>query len=219
MLKLVIADKAYSSWSLRPWLLMTETGIKFEEIQLRFGSPSYQEDFKIYSPSGRVPVLILENGQAIWDSLAIAETLAEQFPQKQLWPQDFSTRAHARCVVAEMHSGYQKLRTHMPMHVLAKFPGRGWNLEVQKDIDRICQVWKECLDKHGGPMLFGQFSIADAFFAPVVTRLDTYAAAVPSYIRAYMDRVFALSAMQSWISKAAEEFEFVDFEEPYRTRV
>lgn len=216
MLKLVIADKAYSSWSLRPWLLMTQSGIAFEEVRVRFGSPTYQQDFKAYSPSGRVPVLLLENGQPLWDSLAIVETLAEQFPQKQLWPQDPFSRAHARCIVAEMHSGYQKLRSSMPMHVLAHLPGRGWNLEVQKDIDRICQVWEACLNTHGGPMLFGQFSIADAFFAPVVTRLETYAVTVPPSIRAYMDRVFALSGMKSWITKAAQEFEFVDFEEPYR---
>jgi glutathione S-transferase len=217
MLKLIIADKAYSSWSLRPWLLMTQAGIAFEEVRLRFGSPTYQAEFKAASNSGKVPVLVLQSGQQVWDSLAIAETLNEMFPEKNLWPKDAAARAHARSIVAEMHSGFHKLRANMPMHLLAKFPGRGWNLEVQKDVDRLCCLWTECLEKSGGPLLFGSFSIADAFYAPVLTRLDTYAVEVPPHIRAYMDRVFALPAMQSWLAKAKQEFEFVDFEEPYRS--
>ncbi|MFC3149344.1 glutathione S-transferase family protein [Piscinibacterium candidicorallinum] len=219
MLKLVIADKAYSSWSLRPWLALTQAGIPFEEVRLRFGSPTYKQDFREQSPTGKVPVLVLEDGQRVWDSLAIIETAAELFPDKGLWPANPGNRAHARSICAEMHAGFMQLRSNMPMHLLAKFPGRGWNLAVQADIDRVEAIWRECLQKSGGPFLFGNFTAADAFFAPVVTRLDTYVAQVAPDTRAYMDRVFATEGMQTWIRRAREEFEFVDFEEPYRRSV
>lgn len=219
MLKLVIADKAYSSWSLRPWLALTQAGIPFEEVRLRFGSPTHKQDFREHSPTGKVPVLVLEDGQRVWDSLAIIETVAEMFPDKGLWPTNPGNRAHARSICAEMHAGFMQLRSNMPMHLLAKFPGRGWNLAVQADIDRIEAIWRECLQKSGGPFLFGNFTAADAFYAPVVTRLDTYAAQVAADSRAYMDRILATEGMQQWISRARAEFEFVDYEEPYRRSV
>jgi glutathione S-transferase len=216
MIKLAIADKAYSSWSLRAWLILRQPGIPFEEIRLRFGSPTWQADFRAVSPTGKVPVLVLSDGHKVWESLAIAETLAELFPEKALWPKDPTARAWARSISAEMHAGFGKLRANLPMHLLARLPGRGWNLAVQQDVDRICAIWTECLQAHGGPLLFGDFTVADAMFAPVVTRLQTYEVAVPAMARAYMDRVLALPAMLEWTRRAAEEFEFVDFEEPYR---
>ena len=218
MLTLVIGNKNYSSWSLRPWLLLTESGIPFDEVRLSLFTASFRERIGRYSPTGRVPVLIDgdENDLRIWDSLAIAEYLAERFPAHHLWPVDRASRARARSMCAEMHTGFSTLRQAMPMNVSASLPGRGWNLAVQDDIDRLVAMWRECLSASGGPLLFGAFTIADAFFAPVVSRLATYGAVLPDDIAAYRDRVLALAGMRAWCAAAAAETEFLEDDEPYR---
>jgi glutathione S-transferase len=226
MLTLYIANKNYSSWSMRPWVLMKQAGIPFEERMVRFDSFDAASTFKQavlkVNPAGRVPVLV-DDGLAVWDTLAIAETLAEKFPDRQLWPQDAKARAHARSVCAEMHSGFGALRTHCPMNIEASLPEAGelvWRDKpaVRADVQRIVGMWTELLQEHHGPMLFGGFSIADAFFAPVCMRLHTYALPVPAVISAYIERVRALPGVQAWIAEALAEQQFLDFEEPYRTR-
>ncbi len=226
MLQLVIGNKNYSSWSMRPWVLMTQAGIPFEEVLLRFDGFSADSGFKrritAITPTGRVPVLV-DNGFAMWDMLAISETLAERFPEKRLWPTDTKTRARARSVCAEMHSGFAALRTHYPMNIEARLPDVGAKLLAEQpglrtDLERIVAMWSGLLREHGGPMLFGEFSIADAFFAPVVMRLATYAPPLPEDVLAYMARVQALPGVAAWIEGALAEREFLDFEEPYRTQ-
>ncbi len=224
MLKLYIGNKNYSSWSMRPWVLMQQAGIAFEEVKLRFDSFSADSNFKQrlgrISPAGRVPVL-LDGELVVWDTLAIAEYLAETFPDKQLWPQDARARARARSVCAEMHSGFTALRGACGMNVEARLPEVGaliWrdNSAVRADVARITAMWQELLAGHGGPMLFGHFSIADAFYAPVVMRLKTYALPVPDDVAAYMARLCALPGVAAWIEGALAEQDFVPFEEPYR---
>ncbi len=226
MLQLVIGNKNYSSWSMRPWVLMTQAGIPFEEVLLRFDGFSPDSNFKrritAIAPTGRVPVLV-DDGFAVWDTLAIAETLAERFPEKRLWPADAKARARARSVCAEMHSGFGALRTHYPMNIEAQLPEVGAKLLAEQpgvaaDLERIVGLWSSLLREHGGPMLFGEFSIADAFFAPVVMRLVTYAPPLPEEILAYMARVQALPGVAAWVKGALAEQEFLDFEEPYRAR-
>ncbi len=220
MLKLVIGNKNYSSWSLRPWLLLTEAGIPFEEIRLSLFTPAFHAQIVRYTPAGRVPVLVdTEVGPedlAIWDTLAIAEYVAERFSEHGLWPEDLAARARARSICAEMHAGFSTLRSAMPMNVSADLAGYGWSIGVQNDVDRLVAMWRECLDRHGGPMLFGRFSIADAYFAPAVSRLKTYAVALPDDIAAYRDRVLALDGMRAWTAAAADEGEFLADDEPYR---
>jgi glutathione S-transferase len=209
-LKLVIANKAYSSWSLRPWLLMKQVGIEFEEIRI----PLHQADTRAamlkYSPAGRVPVL-LDGKLTIWDSLAIAEYLAERFPQKNLWPMETAVRAMARAISAEMHSGFSALRTSMQMNVRKKIPGRVQSAEVAADIARIDAMWRECRGAHGtgGPFLFGQFCIADAMYAPVATRFRTYSVALSEPAQAYADHILGLPAMQAWVRDAQAETEVI----------
>ncbi len=226
MLQLVIGNKNYSSWSMRPWVLMRQAGIPFEELLLRFDGFSPDSSFKrritAITPTGRVPVLV-DDGFAVWDTLAIAETLAERFPEKRLWPADAKARARARSICAEMHSGFGALRTHCPMNIEARLPEVGAKVlaeqpAVRADLERIVAMWSGLLREHGGPMLFGGFTIADAFFAPVVMRLATYAPPLPEDILAYMARVQALPGVAAWIEGALAEREFLDFEEPYRTK-
>ena len=224
MLKLYIGNKNYSSWSMRPWVLMQQAGIAFEEVKLRFDSFSADSNFKQrlgkISPAGRVPVL-LDGELVVWDTLAIAEYLAETFPDKQLWPRNARARARARSVCAEMHSGFTALRGACGMNVEARLPEVGaliWrdNSAVRADVARIVEMWQELLAEHGGPMLFGRFSVADAFYAPVVMRLRCFALPVPADIAAYMQRVCALPGVAAWIEGALAEQDFLPFEEPYR---
>ena len=224
MLKLYIGNKNYSSWSMRPWVLMAQTGIEFEEVKLRFDSFSGDSDFKQrlgkISPAGKVPVL-LDGELVVWDTLAIAEYLAEKFPELHLWPRGAPERARARSVSAEMHSGFGALRSACGLNIEARLPEAGaliWrdNAGVRADVARITAMWQELLAGHGGPMLFGHFSIADAFYAPVVMRLRTFALPVPPEVRAYMERVCALPGVAAWIEGALAEQDFVPFEEPYR---
>ena len=216
MLKLVIGNKNYSSWSLRAWLLLTEAGIPFEEIALSLFTPSFDAEIVRYSAARRVPVLVDSDGPTVWDTLAIAEYVAERFPDRGLWPVDPGARAHARSVCAEMHSGFSTLRNAMPMNISADLAGHGWSIAVQDDVDRLVALWRECLARYGGPLLFGRFTIADAFFAPVVSRMTTYGVALPDDIAAYRDRVLALDGMRAWSAAARAETAFLSDDEPYR---
>jgi glutathione S-transferase len=219
MYRLVIGNRNYSSWSLRAWLLMTEAGIPFEETILELGTADFAEEIGRYTPAGRVPVLLDTSGSeifAVWDTLAIAEYLAEAVPDRGLWPGDRHARARARSMCAEMHAGFAALRGALPMNVTAHLPGRGWSVAVQDDVDRLAAMWRACLDAYGGPLLFGRFSIADAFFAPVVSRFATYAIDLAPDVAAYRDRVLALDGMRAWTAAAAAETAFVAEDEPYR---
>lgn len=215
-LELVIANKNYSSWSMRPWVLLREAGIAFGEIRLKFGEDGRIPGAERYSPTGQVPVLLLD-GEPVWDSLAIFETVAELFPEKQLWPRDSGARRRARSVCAEMHAGFRALRGAMPMNIRASHPGKGMSPAVQRDIDRIAGLWQDCRSRFGagGAMLFGAFGVADAMFAPVVTRFATYAVALPAAARSYADSVLGLSSVREWSDAARRETEFVRAEEPY----
>ena len=224
MLKLYIGNKNYSSWSMRPWVLLTQAGIPFEEVMARFDSFAPDSGFKKIidpvSPVGKVPALV-DGDLAVWDTLAIAEYLAEKFPDKQLWPADVKARARARSICAEMHSGFAALRSACPMNIEASLPEIGqlaWRDKpaVRADVARLVAMWSELLAQHGGPMLFGTFSVADAYFAPVVMRLKTYALPVPEAIAAYMARVCALPGVKAWVEGALAEHDFRDFEEPFR---
>jgi glutathione S-transferase len=224
-MKLYIGNKNYSSWSMRPWVLMREFDIPFEEHWLVFDGFGPESNFKReslkLSPTGRVPVLV-DDDLVVWDTLAIVETLAERFPQRALWPADMAARTRARSLCAEMHSGFVPLRTHCPMNIEAPFPEVGArlmrnNAGVRVDLQRIVTMWQTELAAHGGPFLFGRFTIVDAFYAPVVSRLHTFSLPVPDDIRAYMDRVLATRSVQAWIEAALKERYFVADEEPYRT--
>ena len=229
-LKLYIGNKNYSSWSMRPWVLMTQAGIPFEEVMVRFDSfdadSAFKRTLRGVSPVGKVPVLV-DGDLAVWDTLAIAEYLAERFPDRQLWPADAKARARARSICAEMHSGFPALRSHCPMNIEASLPDIGrlvWRDQagVRADVARLCGMWGELLAAQApradglSPLLFGEFSIADAYYAPVCMRLRTYALPLPADIQAYVDRVANLPGVQAWIGQALAEQDFLDFEEPYR---
>jgi len=224
-MKLYIGNKNYSSWSMRPWVLMKQSGIAFDEVMVRFDAFTPESKFKTdvlrVSPAGRVPVLD-DDGFIVWDTLAIAEYLAERFPAKKLWPSDAADRARARCVCAEMHSGFGALRAHLGMNIEATLPEVGARVmdeqpAVRGDVQRIVQMWEEQLERRGGPMLFGEFSIADAFFAPVVARFNTYAVPLTKPAADYVRRVTALPGVAAWIADALQEHDFLPFEEQYRT--
>jgi glutathione S-transferase len=224
MLKLFIGNKNYSSWSMRPWVLLTQAGIPFEEVMVRFDSFDADSAFKTtltnLSPTGKVPLLV-DGDLSIWDTLAIAEYVAEQFPDRQLWPADKAARARARSICAEMHSGFTGLRGNCPMNIEASLPDVGaliWRdkTAVRADVARLVEMWSALLQQHDGPMLFGHFTVADAYFAPICTRIKTYGLPVPQNIAAYVNRVLALPGVQAWITQAKAEKDFLDFEEPYR---
>jgi glutathione S-transferase len=205
-LKLVIGNKNYSSWSMRSWLLMTHFEIPFDEIQTWLHQPDTTATIKRYSPSGLVPCLV-DGDLAIWDTLAIAEYLAEKFPEKQLWPADRKARAIARSMCAEMHSGFTALRRNMPMNIRNRYPGKGRAAEVEADITRVEAMWNECRARFGasGPFLFGAFSIADATFAPVVFRFNTYAVKPKGAAGEYVASMLAAPALQRLAKEAAAE--------------
>ena len=216
---LVIANKNYSSWSMRPWVLLRGLGIEFDEVQLKFGSDAHRDGIARWSPTGLVPVLWLD-GEPVWDTLAIAETVAERWPERRAWPADARARAVARSVCAEMHSGFRALRGAMPMNIRGAYPGKGMNPDVRKDIDRIVAIWTSCRERFGagGDLLFGGFGIADAYYAPVVTRFVTYAVELPPAARRYADAVLALPAVREWSAAGRAEPEFVAEDEPYAAR-
>jgi glutathione S-transferase len=222
-MQLYIGNKNYSSWSLRPWLLMRQAGIPFEEVKLRLSfsddSP-FKRALAAVAPAGKVPVLV-DEGFAVWDSLAIAEYLAEKFPVKGLWPEPMRERARARSLCAEMHAGFSALRNNFPMNIEASLPEVGAQKmrevpEVGHDVARIVEMWSGQLDASGGPFLFGAFGIVDAYFAPVCARFRTYGLPLPEAPAAYAGRVLALPAMQQWDHDARAEKDFLGFDEPYR---
>ncbi len=226
MLTLYIGNKNYSSWSMRPWVLLRQADIDFKEVMLRFDSFDDSSEFRKgvsqINPVGKVPVLD-DDGFRVWDTLAIAEYLAERFPEKKLWPQDVQARARARSLCAEMHSGFGALRSACPMNIEADLSTIGqlvWRDKpaVRADVARLVAMWGELLAAHKGPMLFGPFSIADAYFAPVCMRLKTYALPVPADISAYIERLCALPGVKAWMDGALAENDFRDFEEPYRIK-
>jgi glutathione S-transferase len=225
MLTLYIGNKNYSSWSMRPWVLLKQAGIPFQEKMVRFdsfdGDSGFKQAILKVNPVGRVPALV-DEGFAVWDSLAIAEYVAEKFPDRQLWPQDPKARARARSVCAEMHSGFAALRSACPMNIEASLPQIGalvWRDKpaVRTDVQRIVGMWTDLLEQSKGPMLFGEFSVADAYFAPVCMRIKNYALPVPGHITDYIRRVCALTGVKAWVDDALAEKDFVDFDEPYRT--
>jgi glutathione S-transferase len=225
MLKLLIGNKNYSSWSMRPWVLLRQMGIAFEEVLVRFDSFQAGSQFKstllAISPVGKVPVL-QDGDLTVWDTLAIAEYLAERHPELALWPRDRAARARARSVCADMHAGFSALRSHCPMNIEANLAQVGaliWRdqADVRADVARLVSLWQTLLNTYQGPMLFGDFCMADAYFAPVCTRLKTYALPVPPDVAAYVARVLALPGVQAWVNDALAEHDFLAFEEPYRT--
>ena len=206
-LTLIIGNKNYSSWSMRPWLALAGFNIPFQEVRVLLDQADTANKIASYSASGRVPVLIAGE-MTIWDSLAICEYLAEQFPEKHLWPQDVAARAMARSVVAEMHSGFAGLRNAMSMNIRASFPGRGRTAAAQADIGRVSEIWEECLSRFGHhEFLFGHFSLADAFYAPIVMRFRTYGVTLAPALNAYCERMLAHPAVARWVTEALAETE------------
>lgn len=213
--KLVIANKRYSSWSLRPWLVATHFGIPFEEIAVDLAAADVKAEILKWSPSGRVPCWI--NGEIrVWETLAIIETLAERHPEHAIWPRDGGARAHARAVSNEMHAGFQALRTHCPMNLRRSFPWKPRGGEATaRDVARIEALIAEARTRFGAdrPFLYGAFSAADAMYAPVAVRLDGYSWPVSPTTRAWIDALFALPAYRAWKAGADAETSIVGEDE------
>ena len=205
-LTLVVGNKNYSSWSLRPWLVLKKSGAAFEEIVIPLDRPETRAEIFKHSPSGFVPTL-KDDELTIWESLAICEYLAEKFPDANLWPKDPSARAIARSVSNEMHSSFSALRTNMPMNVRGNLPGKGRAPGVQEDINRISAIWRDCRTRFGqnGPYLFGAFSIADAMYAPVASRFVTYQVDLDADAKAYVNTLWSDPAMAAWVEGARRE--------------
>lgn len=205
---LVIGNKNYSSWSLRPWIAMKVLDIPFQELRIPLYGPGATEEILRYSPAGKVPCLVA-GATRVWDSLAILEYLAESHP---LWPEAPAARAMARSISAEMHSGFPSLRQHMSMNVRRRYPGKGRTPETSVDIARIVAIWSECREQFGRPgdFLFGHFGAADAMYAPVVLRFRTHEVELPAACRAYADAMLALPAMREWIGAAEHETERIE---------
>ncbi len=229
MLQLHIGNKNYSSWSMRPWVLLRHFDIPFQEVMVRFDSfepgSAFKQAVGPLSPTGKVPVLV-HGDLVVWDTLAIAEYAAEyaaeHFPEQALWPRDQAQRARARSLCAEMHAGFGALRSACPMNIEAMLPEVGARVLAQQpavaaDLARLVAMWTGALAASGGPFLFGGFSIADAYFAPVVARLRSYALPVPPVVAAYLDRVWVSPGVAAWVQDALAEHDFLAFEEPYRT--
>lgn len=203
---LYIGNKNYSSWSLRPWLAMQVAGIPFEEKMVLLFDENWKENIAKISPSACVPVLI-DGDLVVWETMAILEYLAEQHPEKGLWPEDARARAVARSVANEMHAGFTKLRSNMPMNIRKSHAGKGMGEGVAEDIARITEIWNDCRQRfgQGGPFLFGKFSIADAMFAPVVSRLTTHVVELDTVSATYRDAIQALPEMIAWSDAARAE--------------
>jgi glutathione S-transferase len=214
MLTLVLGNKNYSSWSLRPYVALRHVGVPFEEKVIPLDQPNTAAEIARYSPSGRVPVLV-DGDARVWDSLAICEYLADRFPQAQLWPADAGARAEARAVSAEMHSGFRAMREALPMKIRETLPLPTVSDAVHRDIERIKALWKDCRQffGRGGPFLFGAFSIADAMYAPVATRFRTYGVSLDGAAAEYSATLWKLPAMQDWLAAAkAETFRMARYE-------
>jgi len=212
--RLIIGNKNYSTWSLRAWLLLSEAGIEFEEERLALDTEGFADKIAQFSPASNVPVLIL-NGATVWDTMAIAETAAEHWPDRNLWPSNPAARAHASSISAEMHSGFSILREAMPMNCRAM--GRKVSLPdaLAADIDRVFEIWSDCHRRYqsGGDWLFGEFSVADAMYAPVVLRFRSYGINLPESAAAYPDRLLQSTALQDWLAAAESEVEVIEREE------
>jgi glutathione S-transferase len=213
MLTLVIGNKNYSSWSLRPWLALKMAEVPFEEIRVVLSRPTTTADILRYSPSARVPCL-LDGNLRVWDSLAICEYVNERYASGRMWPTDVQARAQARSVAAEMHSSFAALRGNLPMDIRGRLPERGraaqQRSDVAADIKRVQEIWQTCLDASGGPFLFGAFSIADAFYAPVVTRFITYVVTLAPTSNGYVQRMLDLAPLRQWSADGAAEPETID---------
>ncbi|MCV2357071.1 glutathione S-transferase family protein [Paucibacter sp. B2R-40] len=223
-MKLYIGNKNYSSWSMRPWVLLKAFGIPFEEVKLRFdftpGSAFYQA-LNPVTPTAKVPVLVEDDGFAVWDTLAITEAIAELHPEHAIWPQDARQRARARSLCAEMHCGFGKLRGLCPMNIDADLREVGAKLlstepGLHSDLARMEAIWSEALAASGGPYLFGAFGATDAYFAPVVMRITRYGLPLSATGAAYAKAVEQHPAVAAWVQDALAEQDFLDFEEPYR---
>lgn len=213
---LVIGNKNYSSWSLRPWLLLQYFNIPFNEVLIPLFEGNYKHEILRYSNSGKVP--ILAHGMlTIGESMAIMEYLSEVFSEKKMWPANREDRARARAICHEMHAGFTALRTHMPMNIRGSYPGKGFTPEVAKDVARIEDIWANCRNefKHKGDFLFGHFTIADAMYAPVVTRFNTYGVKTSLATQEYMDTIVKLPAMNEWIKAAVRESHVIAASEKY----
>jgi glutathione S-transferase len=224
--KLYIGNKNYSSWSMRPWVLARAFDIPFEEVMVRFdfedADPQFHRKLQGVTPAGRVPVWTDEDGFAVWDTLAIVEHLAGRHPDLALWPRKAQDRSRARSVCAEMHAGFASLRSACPMNIEAFFPEVGARLwaeqeGLRKDVARIEQLWTDALAASGGPWLFGEFSAADAFYAPVAIRCSRFALPLGSPAQAYVQRLLDHPAVAEWVSGALAEQDFVADDEPYRS--
>ncbi len=210
---LVIGNKNYSSWSLRAWLVLAESGIPFDEHRIPMDTPEFKGEVLTFSAAGRVPVLLLD-GDAIWDTQAIAETVAERWPDAKLWPDDPSARAHARSISAEMHAGFTELRDAMPMNCRAMGRKVPMTDALRADIDRVFAIWADCQARYDGDgWLFGRFSVADAMYAPVVLRLRTYGVDLPDAASRYPKRLLESAALQDWLLAAEAEIEVLEAEE------
>jgi glutathione S-transferase len=209
---LLIGNKNYSSWSLRPWLALKQSGIAFDETLIPLDQKDSKAQILKHSPSGKVP--FLRHGKIeIWESLAICEYLAEAYPQAQLWPQDAAARAHARAISSEMHAGFAELRYNLPMDACRELKAKSRAGKVPGDIARVQQIWTDARKRFGagGPFLFGRFSIADCMFAPVVTRFRTYGVKLEAVPEAYCATIMALPAMVEWIEAAKREPWVIDY--------
>ena len=205
MLKIVVGNKKYSSWSLRGWLALKLAGVPFEEAVVALDMPDTAQSIRKLSPSGRVPALI-DGDVTVWDSLAVSEYLNEKFPEKRLWPKDPAQRARARSVSAEMHSGFVNLRNDCSMKIVQQYPPKALRPETQAEVNRIVELWEDCLKRSGGPWLFGKEPcIADAFYAPVVSRFRTYSIPVSGPAKAYCETIWAWPALQAWVADAEKE--------------
>ncbi|MBS0589761.1 MAG: glutathione S-transferase family protein [Proteobacteria bacterium] len=203
---LVIGNKNYSSWSLRPWLLLRQFGVAFDEVKLPLDTPEFYTRIKDYSPAGRVPVLI-DGATHVWDSLAICEYANDYLLDHRGWPSERAACGWARAVAAEMHSGFSALRTAMPMNARRKRPALTLDAATAKDVARVRAIWREARERHAaqGPFLFGEFTIADAMYAPVALRFISYSVELDAVERAWVDTMLALPAMREWLAEAATE--------------
>ncbi|SEQ60144.1 glutathione S-transferase [Devosia sp. YR412] len=211
-MKLLIGNRNYSTWSLRPWLVLKHFGISFEDEVLQLSGDGWRDVLAQRSPTGKVPVL-LDGDLVVPETIAIIEYLADRFPDKAIWPTDIGQRALARAAAAEMHAGFTSLRSHAPMNLRASHPGKVSVDSVAKDLHRLETLWGDLLTRSGGPFLFGDFTAADAMFAPVATRIRTYALPVSDLAAGYVEAIYALPAFQDWLAQALHEPWIVDDDE------
>lgn len=211
-MKLLIGNRNYSTWSLRPWLVLRHFDIPFEDEVLQLSGPGWREAIAARSPTGKVPLLI-DGELAVPETIAIIEYLADRFPDRAIWPADRERRALARAAAAEMHAGFIALRTHAPMNLRAAHPGKVDPEAVRKDLHRLEALWGGLLARSDGPYLFGEFTAADAMYAPVATRLRTYDLPVSDVAGRYVEAIYALPAFQEWLGLALQEAWVVDEDE------